>query len=315
MTLTSLAACLAVAWLVACAVPDVARAARDTSGAGEDVLATLRKGHPRLMVLDDDLTRVKAEIASNPVAAEYMAALTRGAERILTEGSVKHDLSNARKEMLHQSRTALRRITHCAGMYWLTGDARYADRARAELRVVCAFPDWNPPHFRDTAEMTMAVAIGYDWLYDVLPADERDAIRTAIIDKGLKPGLDAFDKKVWWTTVSHNWAQVCQGGLTIGALAIADEESELARDVIGLARGAYHKPMAAFAPDGGCDEGPGYWNYATKYTVYYLAALDTALGPISTSRRPPASPRRACSACTRPVRRTSRSTTPTPGRT
>src|SRR5205823_9064336 len=29
---------------------------------------------------------------------------------------------------------------------------------------------------------------------------------------------------------------------------------------------------------GGCVEGPGYWNYATTYTVYYLAALQTALG-------------------------------------
>ncbi|MBI5834985.1 MAG: heparinase II/III family protein [Armatimonadetes bacterium] len=36
--------------------------------------------------------------------------------------------------------------------------------------------------------------------------------------------------------------------------------------------------MASYAPDGGWNEGPGYWNYATSYTVYLLAALDTALG-------------------------------------
>ena len=29
-----------------------------------------------------------------------------------------------------------------------------------------------------------------------------------------------------------------------------------------------------FAPDGGWAEGPGYWNYATSYNVYMLAALD-----------------------------------------
>jgi hypothetical protein len=35
---------------------------------GEDVLSTLRKGHPRLMVLDSDLARVKEAIAKDPLA-------------------------------------------------------------------------------------------------------------------------------------------------------------------------------------------------------------------------------------------------------
>jgi hypothetical protein len=36
--------------------------------------------------------------------------------------------------------------------------------------------------------------------------------------------------------------------------------------------------MSRFDPDGGWDEGPGYWNYATSYNVFILAALETALG-------------------------------------
>ena len=36
--------------------------------------------------------------------------------------------------------------------------------------------------------------------------------------------------------------------------------------------------MQLFAPDGGFEEGPAYWNYATAYNVFYLAALDSALG-------------------------------------
>ena len=30
--------------------------------------------------------------------------------------------------------------------------------------------------------------------------------------------------------------------------------------------------------DGGWDEGPGYWAYATQYNIFYLSALQTALG-------------------------------------
>ena len=36
--------------------------------------------------------------------------------------------------------------------------------------------------------------------------------------------------------------------------------------------------MKLFAPDGGFEEGPTYWLYATAYNLMYIDALDTALG-------------------------------------
>ena len=48
-----------------------------------------------------------------------------------------------------------------------------------------SFPDWNPQHFLDVGEMTMALAIGYDWLYDSLQPDTRRVVREAIIEKDL----------------------------------------------------------------------------------------------------------------------------------
>ena len=50
--------------------------------------------------------------------------------------------------------------------YRLHGDRRYVDRLWQELQTVAGFPDFNPRHFLDTAEMTHALAIAYDWLYD-----------------------------------------------------------------------------------------------------------------------------------------------------
>ncbi len=53
-------------------------------------------------------------------------------------------------------------------MAWkMDEDSRFLDRAVAELDAVCAFSDWNPSHFLDLAEMSLAVSIGYDWLYNV----------------------------------------------------------------------------------------------------------------------------------------------------
>jgi hypothetical protein len=66
--------------------------------------------------------------------------------------------------------------------------------------------------------------------------------------------------------------------MTVGALAIADEEPALAAQVVAAGRASIVLAMKTFGPDGGWPEGPGYWNYATSYNVYYLSALETALG-------------------------------------
>ena len=181
-------------------------------------------------------------------------------------------------QMLGASRTALGRITFLAAKYRMDGDKRFADRAREEMLAIAKFGDWNPSHFLDVAEMTAAMSIGYDWLFDTLSPEDRATIREAIISKGLKPGLDAYNRGVWWTKVKHNWANVCAGGLALGALAIADEQPDLARQILDATRKSLDRPMAEFAPDGGWAEGPGYWNYATRYTVFYAAAAQTALG-------------------------------------
>jgi len=147
-----------------------------------------------------------------------------------------------------------------------------------ELYAASQFPGWNPSHYLDTAEMTHAFAIGYDWLFDSLSQDEKNWIKKAIIEKGLNTALTLYKEGGWWTKSTHNWNQVCNGGIGIGALAIGDEEPELAKMILDYAFKSLPLALNSYAPDGGWNEGPGYWHYATRYTVYFLAALDTALG-------------------------------------
>jgi hypothetical protein len=240
------------------------------------ILQTLRAGHPRLMWDADTIRQVKEDIESDPLAKGWEANLITQADAILKAPPVERVLIGPR--LLDKSRTALYRITTLAGLYRLTGDRRYADRAKKELLAVAAFSDWHPPHFLDVAEMTNAVALGYDWLYDDLSPVERTTLRRAIVSKGLEPGLAIYAAKSGWHTATYNWNQVCNGGMTVGALAIADEEPDISAKVIAAGRESIPRAMAGFAPDGGWPEGPGYWNYATQYNVYYLAALRTALG-------------------------------------
>ena len=241
-----------------------------------DVLESLRPGHPRLLVLDDDVARLKRQIASDASAKTYFEHIRTVGDKLLTEPPSERKLIGPR--LLHVSRQVLGRVATLGGLYRLTGDAKYAKRCREEMLAAAAFADWNPSHFLDTAEMSNALGIGYDWIFATLSEDDRRTIRTAMIEKGLKPGLKVYESDRGWHERTNNWNQVCNGGLTVGALAIADEDPAIARQIVDHARKSIPIAMKEYAPDGGIAEGPGYWSYATYYSVFYLAAIQTALG-------------------------------------
>jgi len=239
-------------------------------------LDTLRPKHPRIIASEHEFARVRALIKADSFAGALHQRLIREAEKILAEPPVKFELIGPR--LLDKSRRALDRIYTLALLHHTTGRKQYRDRAVEELRAAAAFPNWNPSHFLDTAEMTHAFAIGYDWLYDSLSAEERKWIRDAIVEKGMKPAIPIYEQQRWWVVASHNWNQVCNGGIGIGALAIAEDEPALSRRILDNAKQSMPRAMASYGPDGGWNEGPGYWHYATRYTVYFLAALESALG-------------------------------------
>ncbi|MBI5396257.1 MAG: heparinase II/III family protein [Verrucomicrobia bacterium] len=241
-----------------------------------DVLRTLRSGHPRVFLTGADWARVKQTIGKEPLAKQWHGQLRADAEKMLGQPPIERKLIGPR--LLDKSRTALARVSTLAALYRLDGDRRFAERARKEMLAAAAFSDWNPKHFLDVAEMTNALAIGYDWLFDFLPAEDRATIRRAIVEKGLKESLPIYAAHRWWAKAHHNWNQVCNGGMTAGALAIADEEPELARRTVTEAVASVPLAMASYAPDGGWEEGPGYWSYATRYNVFMIAALQSALG-------------------------------------
>jgi len=95
------------------------------------------------------------------------------------------------------------------------------------MLTAAAFPDWNPAHFLDVAEMSFAVAIGYDWLYSQLaPENAQSFARPA--GKIARLCSAAYARPVRPIRVSGGLGhdklnQVCNAGLLSAALALADE--------------------------------------------------------------------------------------------
>jgi hypothetical protein len=170
------------------------------------------------------------------------------------------------------------RVQTLALVYWLERDRHYLDRLWKEVESAAGFKDWNPSHFLDTAEMTYAFGIAYDWFHSSWSDPQRRTLRQAIVDLGLKPGLQVYQSARGWHTNVNNWNQVCNGGLSIGALAIADEEPELAEKILEHALRSVPLAMNHYAPDGAGTEGATYWDYGARYNILMLASLQTALG-------------------------------------
>ncbi len=249
---------------------------------GDSLLASLHKEHPRILATAEDFRRVAEERRQDPYVREAFERLYARGTRILDEPVCQYVIPDGLR-LLATSRKVVDRVSTLGFLYRITKERRFAERAWQDLYAASRFPDWNPKHFLDVGEMTFAFALGYDWLYDYWDADQRNILKSAIMEKGLSRALLAYaglatHDKGWWTDVPHNWNQVCNGGIGTGALAIADEEPALATNILHHVLRRLPLAMVHFAPDGAWNEGPGYWGYATRYNVAIIASLQSALG-------------------------------------
>jgi hypothetical protein len=231
-------------------------------------------GHPRLLAAPGELAGLAKSLDRDPLGRQVADLIVREADLLRDVDPVERKLQGRR--LLHESRRCLQRVLTLATAYHLTGDVRHVQRCRQEMLAAARFTDWNPSHFLDVAEMTFALAVGYDWLYDQLDDASRQEIRTAIVEKGLRLAFDA--RHNGWTRLKNNWGQVCHGGLTAGALAVLEHEPDLAARTVHNALQNVVAAMGQYAPRGSYPEGPNYWAYGTTYNALLIAALEGAFG-------------------------------------
>jgi Heparinase II/III-like protein len=238
-----------------------------------DPLSHARTGHPRLFADTQRFASLSASTA--PLVQDAIQDIVREADFLRGKPILERKLDGFR--LLAVSRGALLRIGTLAAAYRLRGDVASGQAACRQLLAIARFSDWNPVHYLDVAEMTLAAAIGYDWCYDLLSPAERAEVRAAISNKGLRPS--EADPPLDWVAGKTNWTQVCHAGMLAGALVIHDEEPALARRII--ARALLHLPKAMDAiydPSGNYPEGPMYWGYGTHYNLIAIEALRSVLG-------------------------------------
>lgn len=231
--------------------------------------------HPRLLFTTTEEKAVKKLIKKDPLARQLAAFLKTKADSIAEAPQIPYKMDKY-GNMLWTSRAYVLRLGTLSLAYRLYGEQKYLDAANKTLLWVCGYKDWDPKHYLDTAEMTTAVAIAYDWLFDALPETTRKIIKGSIYKNSISNVLREYEKggPGSWAKRETNWNVVCNTGMTLGALAVAEDYPEEAETI--LKNAAHYMPncLKHFAPDGVCYEGPAYWGYTNSYLSLYLKAVN-----------------------------------------
>jgi uncharacterized protein YjdB len=251
-------------------------------------VSEVKSSHPRLLESSSGFTALASRVKTDPTSADLYATVVKEADAMLSAPVVRYSKPDGVR-LLDTSRTVLDRSYTLMVAYKVSGKAKYADRLKKDLDAAAAFPDWNPNHFLDTAEMTQAFAIAYDWGYGHWDSAERSRLRSAIVTKGLTPSLKVYratsvDATPY--TYGGNWAMrsdnvniVVNSAMATGALAVArDTSSSVPQQVLDESFDSLRTGLRAYGPDGGFAEGPTYWDYATRYLTTFLGSLRTATG-------------------------------------
>lgn len=230
--------------------------------------------HPRLLFTGAEETAVKQLIQNDPLAGELAEFLKAKADT-LTITPQKPYLKDKYGNILWTSRAYVNRLGTLALAYRLYGERKYLDAANEALLWVCDYPDWDPPHYLDTAEMATAVAIAYDWLYDALPASTKELVKKCLYERAIVHVLREYKKggPGSWAKRETNWNVVCNTGMVIAALGIAEDYPKETAIILDNAVKYMPNCLKHFAPDGVCYEGPAYWQYTASYLALYLKAV------------------------------------------
>mgnify|MGYP002624246848 CR=1 FL=1 len=240
----------------------------------EEPFIPVPKDHPRLILLSGKEQAVRDKISSDPVVAGADSTILSFCHHVMPLPPVER--IKIGKRLLHVSREALKRIFYLSYAWRVHGDYICADRAIEEMMAVCRFSDWNPSHFLDVGEMTMAVAIGYDWLYPRMTSLQRDSVVAAIRNLAFSPSRN--EKRAWFYKAVNNWNQVCNSGLVYGALALWESCPEEAENIVRKCLETNPLSLASYSPEGGYPEGYDYWGYGSSFQIMLLAALDSSFG-------------------------------------
>jgi len=263
-----------------------------------------RLQHPYLFFNGEEKKALQQRIQSAKEPKTIMAALLAEGHRFLfvpvrdpAPLSPKHPRYAAEADEASQYAGEITRgAVTLAFLYQMTGEERYAKKAAEFALAICDLRSWvNPAHTFDiiyprvwpwnvpddqvvfsyditAAARAINLATVYDWLYPVLSKHEKDKIRGALLENAITRVRGNYDFFWWSTSYRCNWSAICFSGLGVTALALAPEHPEIL-DVVSEAYTRLGLTFDQIGPDGGWQEGRGYYGFMMRWSTVFMDAL------------------------------------------
>ena len=233
--------------------------------------------HPRYIYSASDVGRVRA--LSDSYASTIINNFINSANSVLSSSPVPQSFVGIRMDCTQGGRAL-----ELAYAYLLTGNADYAGGALQEAEYACSYPSWNHrDHFLDTSSMATCVAAVYDWCYDTLTNENKTYLESKIRAYFTEPALEVYNGTAdfpssQWHVNTKNWNTVCNSAVISVACIFYERDPQYYENLISKARASLDCSLPMYAPDGGYEEGTGYWNYATSGLVDAIETLELAFG-------------------------------------
>ena len=234
----------------------------------------LRKSQPRLVLNASTERNLRNKLKTDPLIQNLYKAIQLNAVEIQKKPLLERIMEGRR--LLSVSREMLYRVNILGMVYRIDKDPKILQRLNDEVVAVCNFTDWNPSHYLDVGEMSMAVAFALDWTAGKLPKSTIELAQNALIEKGIMPSWPESGRNPGWAYGTNNWNQVCNGGMIAASIAIAEKNPELAAKTIWRALDGLPHSLVEYMPDGVYPEGSTYWGYGTSFSVTTAAMLESA---------------------------------------
>lgn len=241
----------------------------------------LQRTQPRLVLNAAIEKNLREKLNSDPLIQNIYQSIKHNAEMVRKKELITvkvPDNSRSQRNQLGISREFLWRINMLAMVYLIERDKDILDRINDEVVAACNFQTWNPRHFLDVGEMSLAISLALDWTAGDLPRSTIQLAKESLIEKGIKPSWPENGKTPSWVYRDNNWNQVCNGGMIAASITVAEMEPELAAKTIYRSIDGLNNALGAYQPDGVYPEGAVYWGYGTQFTVVTAAMLESAFG-------------------------------------
>ncbi len=238
------------------------------------------RAHPRLMVTD--WAQVKKNIENSYEAQKWYASIKQRADAALLRGPVEYALKDT-GNILDAGRELLNRCIALAFTYNITGDRRYLEKCYNDIIYSGTWPNWSGfVSSLPTTETVYGVACAYDWLYyDLTPEQRKNIID--VMKKQAMPDFiynyEGIQTSTDYTVSPEGWMVSCNTNILGMAIAIADEEPEIAEYFIEQIPEICHIMPERFYPQGANASGLMYWSKVNEMLTIYADMLDNSFAP------------------------------------